>query len=163
VKSGKLPKTLGYMIRWTTYGTWLQGDNRGYVKNGKILSANQELSDSNKQNLTKKPVKLSKAHQEIVIKAIHEKASQLKHKIHALAVSYNHVHIVIDNTPEPIGNIVKYYKMAGQVALRKVGISGRIWTLGFDKRYCFYKQTLKKRIYYVNSHTNSKYKQPLIN
>ena len=140
------------MITWTTYGTWLQGDNRGYVKNGKILPANPKLSDSNMQNLTKKPVKLSKAHRKIITKAIYEKASQLKHKIYALAVSYNHVHIVIDNTPEPIGTIVKYYKMAGQVALRKYGITSRLWTKGFDKRYCFDKQTLKSRIDYVNLH-----------
>ena len=140
------------MITWTTYGTWLQGDNRGYVKNGKILPANPMLSDSNKQNLTKKPIKLSKTHRTIITKAIYEKAEQLKHKIYALAVSYNHVHIVIDNTPEPIGNIVKYYKMASQVALRKYGITGRLWTKGFDKRYCFDKQTLKSRIEYVNSH-----------
>ena len=57
------------MITWTTYGTWLQGDNRGYVKNGKILPANPMLSDSNKHNLTKKPIKLSKTHRTIITKA----------------------------------------------------------------------------------------------
>jgi hypothetical protein len=25
-------KTLGYMITFTTHGTWLQGDERGFVK-----------------------------------------------------------------------------------------------------------------------------------
>lgn len=143
------------MITWTTYGTWLQGDKRGYVKKGEILPASPELSDSNKQNLTKNPVKLSKAHREIVTKAILKKAEQLKHKIYALAVSYNHVHIVTDITPESIGTIVKYYKMAGQVALRKHDITGRLWTKGFDKRYCFDKKTLKSRIDYVNSHNKN--------
>jgi len=28
---------IGCMITWTTYGSWLQGDKRGYVKDGKIL------------------------------------------------------------------------------------------------------------------------------
>ena len=34
-----MAKTLGYMITWTTYGTWLQGDERGYVKDGNICPA----------------------------------------------------------------------------------------------------------------------------
>jgi len=36
-------KIIGYMITWTTYGSWLQGGKRGYVKNGKILPANDKL------------------------------------------------------------------------------------------------------------------------
>jgi len=38
-----MPRTVGYMITWTTYGTWLQGDERGYVKNGKVLRENKRL------------------------------------------------------------------------------------------------------------------------
>ena len=34
---------IGFMATWTTYGTWLQGHKKGYVKNGKILEANPEL------------------------------------------------------------------------------------------------------------------------
>ena len=33
-----MAKTLGYLITWTTYGTWLQGDERGYAKKGKVYS-----------------------------------------------------------------------------------------------------------------------------
>jgi len=150
-----MAKTLGYMITWTTYGTWLQGDKRGYVKNGQIHSANPELAMSNQQNLIKNPVTLSKAHRVIVEKAIYEKAHRLNQQIHALAVRSNHVHLVVDYIPRPLGSIVKLYKIAAQFALRKVGISGRVWTLGFDKRYCFDQQTLEKRIDYVNSHKKS--------
>ena len=35
-------KTLGYMVTWTTYGTWLQGDEQGYVKKGKVLGASKQ-------------------------------------------------------------------------------------------------------------------------
>ena len=147
-----MAKTIGYMITWTTYGSWLQGDERGYVKNGKIHQANQTLANSNIQNLSKDPVKLSKNHREIVAKAIFEKANQLDQKIHALSVCSNHVHIVADYVPKPLGEIVTHYKNVAQVSLRKVGLSGRVWTKGFDKRYCFDQQTLNKRIHYVNSH-----------
>jgi hypothetical protein len=61
------------MITFTTYGTWLQGDERGLVKDGKIYDVNQSLADSNKQNLSKNPVKLLKTHRAITAKAIIEK------------------------------------------------------------------------------------------
>jgi hypothetical protein len=50
-----------------------------------------------------------------------------------------------------MGKIVSYYKNAAQIVLRKFGLTGRVWTKGFDKRYCFDEQALKSRIDYVNS------------
>ena len=149
-----MAKTLGYMITWTTYGTWLQGDERGYVEDGQIFPPNQPLEDSNKQNLSKEPVTLTKTHRQNVQDAIVEKAKQLNQKIYALSVSSNHVHIVVGCVPMPIGLVVRHYKGSAQAALRKVGVAGRIWTKGFDKRYCFDQQTLQNRINYVKSHDN---------
>jgi REP element-mobilizing transposase RayT len=155
-------KTLGYMITFTTYGTWLQGDERGFVKDSITYDANQSLADSNKQNLSKSPVRLSKNHRAIVAKAIYEKADKLNQKILALAVCSNHVHIVVDYVPIPMGKIVGYYKNSAQVALRKAGLTGRVWTKGFDKRYCFDEQALKSRIDYVNSNRNNTIFSPSI-
>ncbi len=36
-------KFIGYMVTWATYGSWLQGDKRGYVKNGKIFQKDDAL------------------------------------------------------------------------------------------------------------------------
>jgi REP element-mobilizing transposase RayT len=157
-----MAKTIGYMITFTTYGTWLQGDRRGFVKNGKTYAANQSLADSNKQNLSKNPVKLMKSHRAIAAKAIYEKANLLNQKILALVVCSNHVHVVVDHVPIPIGKIVSHYKNAAQVALRRVGITGRVWTKGFDKRYCFDEQALKSRVDYVNSHNTNTVFSPSI-
>jgi REP element-mobilizing transposase RayT len=150
-----MAKTLGYMITWTTYGTWLQGDERGYVKNGKILPTKQALEDSNRQNLLKEPVKLTKTHRQIVQNAILDKAKQLNQEIYALSVSSNHIHIVAEYIAMPIGLVVRHYKGSAQAALRKVGVPGRIWTKGFDKRYCFDERTLDSRIDYVNLHNRN--------
>jgi REP element-mobilizing transposase RayT len=147
-----MAETLGYMITWTTYGSWLQGDKRGFVMKGKILPPNKSLSDSNRQKLSRNPLKLSKIQQQIVENAILQKADQLKQKILALSVSSNHVHIVAEYIPKPIGSVVTHYKNMAQVALRKVGLTGRIWTKGFDKRFCFDRKSLENRIRYVNSH-----------
>ena len=152
-----MARTLGYMITWTTYGTWLQGDRRGFVKDGKTWVANQSLENSNKRNLTNNPVRLSEAQRKIAAKAIFEKARRLNQEIRALAVCSNHVHIVLDYAPMPIGSIVSHYKNSAQVALRKIGLTGRVWTKGFDKRYCFDEQALKTRIAYANSHNTRAY------
>ncbi len=40
-----MPRTVGYMLTWTTYGSWLQGDVRGYVKNSRILPDDKKLVD----------------------------------------------------------------------------------------------------------------------
>lgn len=79
-----MAETLGYMITWTTYGSWLQGDERGFVKDGKVLPANQSLVDSNKRSLKKESVKLSGAQRQIAQVAIIKKARQLNQRIYAL-------------------------------------------------------------------------------
>jgi len=145
-------KVVGYMITWTTYGSWVQGDKRGYVKNGKVRCANEALAASNKNKLRKKPVKLTRPQRERVREAILEKGAKLNQRIYAVAVSSLHVHMVVENIPMAVGRIVRYYKNAGQAALRKVGVSGRVWTKGFDKRYCFDRGELKNRVDYVKCH-----------
>ena len=65
-----MAKMIGYMITWTTYGTWLQGDKRGYVKNGRILGENKDLRKSNIFNRRGKAVRLTVQQQEVVRKAI---------------------------------------------------------------------------------------------
>jgi len=30
------------MVTWTTYGTWLEGEKKGYVKKGRVMAGNLE-------------------------------------------------------------------------------------------------------------------------
>ena len=144
-----MAKTLGYLITWTTYGTWLQGDERGYVKHGKIYPANKALMQANKQTKLQDAVILSKAQQQIVKEAIIKEAQVQSQRIFALVVQPNHVHIVAEYTPQPISKIVACYKKAGRLALKGLGHKGKLWTRGYDKRFCFDKANLKQRIGYV--------------
>ncbi|MGD9110025.1 MAG: transposase [Phycisphaerales bacterium] len=147
-----MAKTLGYMVTWTTYGTWLQGHEKGYVKDGIILGANAPLANANKERLKKDPVILTRTQRKIIETAILKKANEIGEKIYAIAICSNHVHIVNDYTTKDIGLIVRYYKMAGQIAMRDTDLSGRLWTKGFDNQFCFDEQTLRARINYVNKH-----------
>jgi REP element-mobilizing transposase RayT len=141
------------MLTWTTYGTWLQGDENGYVKDGITLGENTPLAKANIKQLCKDPVILTPKQRKVIENAICTKAEEIGQKICALAVCSNHVHIVIDYTTKDLGLIVRYYKMAGQKAMRDLGFTGRLWTKGFDKRFCFDERSLRRRINYVNKHS----------
>jgi hypothetical protein len=80
-----MAKTLGYHITWTTYGTWLQGDERGYVKDGKILLGNEALLRTNEKLQVQDVIKLSKPQQEIVRQAITKQADLLKQQVYSTA------------------------------------------------------------------------------
>ena len=144
-----MAKMLGYMITFTTYGTWLQGDERGYVKNGTIYPGDTNLFQANKQLQKQNEIRLSKIQQQIVRDAIIKEAQSLGQHILALSINATHVHIVAENNSKPISNMVAYYKKAARLALKSVGHEGKLWTKGYDKRYCFDRASLERRIQYV--------------
>lgn len=145
---------IGYMITWTTYGTWLQGDKRSYVKNGKILRKNDALLQSNLKGMKYPAARFNPEHCAVVHRAILNKAKEIKQWIYAVAVCSNHVHIVTEHINESIERVVSYYKNAARLALRDKGFIGRVWTRGFDKRFCFNQEELEKKVKYVENHQN---------
>jgi len=147
-----MAKTLAFFITWTTYGTWLQGDERGYVKNTKTYTGNTALRQANIEARSRDPVWLSAEQRRVIDKAIRKEASSRNHRIYAMTVERDHVHLIIKYMPGSIGTIVAYYKTAGRIVLKTVGYTGKLWTTGYDKRFCFDQQTLQKRIAYVRNH-----------
>jgi len=141
------------MVTWTTYGTWLQGDARGYVKNGKIYPGNEFLKHTNKQLQSQDEIRLSKVQQQAVRKAIVKEAQFQGQRLYALAVNATHVHVVAGYISQPMGKIVAYYKKAARIALKATGHNGKLWTKGYDKRFCFDQRTLQRRIKYVQLQT----------
>ena len=149
-------RTLGYIITWTTYGTWLPGDGRGYVRNGKILPADESLRHIAQNRLFQPPVKLSRYQRKIAANAIIAQAEKLSQNILVLSVGSTHVHIVAEYIPKPIGRVVSCYKNAARLALNRNANLVRVWSRGYDKRYCFDKQSLQRRTTYVLAHNKNK-------
>jgi len=145
-------KIIGYMVTWTTYGTWLQGDKRGYVKGGEILQGNENIREIC-QRLQKQPaVILNGEEKQTAQEAILMESEKIGQAIKALAVCTNHVHLVAEPCRESIEKTVSRYKNVAMFALYKRGRHGRIWTHGFDKRFCFTEDELAARINYVRKH-----------
>ncbi len=147
-----MAKTLGYMLTWTTYGSWLQGDKRRYVKNGKVLDGDEELFELCRFLQRGPTVKLRSDEKQIVRRAILNEAERINLKVGALAVCSNHVHLLLWFSLIPIGRLISRFKNISTSALKNNGRLGRIWTRGFDKRFCFDNDHFSAYITYINDH-----------
>lgn len=143
---------IGFLATWTTYGTWLQGDRRGYVKNGTVLGANTELEKSNRELLKHDKIKIPKSLRKTVENAILKEAEEIGQEVYAIAICSNHVYIVVESTVERCGYSVGRFKKAATKALRKYGFVNKVWTKGYDKRYCYNQHELETKIKYVQRH-----------
>lgn len=148
-------KVVGYMLTWTTYGSWLQGDKRRYVKNGRILEANPALEAANKTNMLYPMVSLTLEQRKIIERAIFEEAVKLNQKILAVSVDKNHIHLVTDCNFVAARFAVSHYKNAVRIAIEKDGFIGRLWTKGYSVRYCFNENQLRAVTRYVNNHNKT--------
>jgi len=164
IKFIDMARMIGFMATWTTYGTWLQGNKKGYVKNGTILPANPELEKSNKALLKHDEINIPKSLRQgealhwikppigRVKNAILKEAEEIGQKVYAIAVCSTHVHIAVESIGERCGYSVGRFKKAATGTLRKYGFNDKVWTKGFDKRYCYNQQELEKKIRYVQRH-----------
>jgi len=126
----------------------------GMSRMGKFSGKNDALLKSNLKRLKNPATRFDTEHRAIVRRAILNKAQEIRQQICAFSVCSSHVHIVAERTNESIEKVVSYYKNAARIALRGRGFVGRVWTKGFDKRFCFDREELKSKIRYVKDQRN---------
>jgi hypothetical protein len=143
-------RILGTMVTMTTYGTWLRGDQRGWVDDGVILPASPVLEANDLERLAHPPFFFDVARLfevgDFIGRSLVDRAQQ---RVYALAVQTWHVHFLVGPTSMAIADVVKCAKDAARYGLRP----GRpIWTEGYDKRFCTEESSLQHRIAYVERH-----------
>ena len=143
---------IGYMLTWTTYGFWLQGDRRGWVKDGVVYSARVGLCRSNAERLKTSPVQLTNTEQAKVYNAMLEHSCEKGHKIFAMAVTKNHVHLLIKEHSEGPGRLSARYKNNARKELGEKFAGKSVWTKGFDNRFCNNAEQLSSMIKYIKGH-----------
>ena len=99
-------------------------------------------------------VKFNSEQKQIVENTIIEEARRINHKIFAIAVRLKHVHIVAGVSEESIEQAVHRYKYSATLALRRFGTQCKIWSKGFDKRFCYTNKELENKVSYVRNHNN---------
>ena len=140
------------LITWTTFGTWLPGDRRGYVSNtlrddgsfapkhnitGTPVMAADRKTWFNARRLQRFPtVRLIQPQPIVVAEAIVAASIERGWQILRAAIMWNHVHVLITRCPDGGPAVRRILKGVSQAALSKsAGRPKRWWTAGGSNRY----------------------------
>ncbi len=143
-------RALATMFTFTTYGTWLRGDQRGWVDEGRTLPPDPLLEESDRQRMKHDVCLFPRDKWQDIGYAIGRSLiDRLELRLLALTVQSWHVHFVVGITDRDVGDIAKCAKDAARYHLRP----GRpIWTDGYDKRFSYDEPGVMSRILYVERH-----------
>jgi hypothetical protein len=151
---------LAYFITWTTYGTWLPGDKRGWIKQGEsgVKLPNWRIEDESRERMVEQPVILIPSQRAIVQRTIGAHCDLRMWKLHAVNARTNHVHIVVTATrsPDDVTSQLKAWcsrKLSDDARLIDtvaVKAGRRHWfTEGGDKKLVHDEEQLRNAIQYV--------------
>ncbi len=145
--SGLHPPQTTYLITYTTYGTWLHGNENGSAdRNHNLpgtpyLSPDTQREDKEEQTLKHPPVTLDECERKVVLQAIIEVCQHRSWTLHACNVRTNHVHVVVgaSDTPERVMNDFKSYATRhlreNEETKRAATVRERSWTRHGSTRY----------------------------
>jgi REP element-mobilizing transposase RayT len=154
------------LVTWTCYGTWLPGDERGFVSNklrgdgsfdrkrnapGTEPHADDPYTHSVASELQEWPtVMLTPAQALAAANSLCELARKRKWIIHRAAIMANHVHVVVANCPDDGPAARRVLKGVTSADLsRAEGKSLRWWTAGGSNRYLKGTEAIEAGIQYV--------------
>jgi REP element-mobilizing transposase RayT len=151
---------LAYHITWTTYGTWLSGDARGWVKwgEGGVKPPDPEREREARERMVESAAVLTDQQRTLVEQTIRDHCRIRGWLLHAVNARSNHVHVVVtaDCDPDEVMNQLKAWcsrKLSDAAGLvRTVGKKAgrRHWfTEGGDKKRIDNEEYLENAISYV--------------
>ena len=142
-----------WFLTWTTYGTWLPGDERGFVSNvdsgdrtghrlnefgSEPAAKSRGLQIMAQAKLSGPPVYLTVEHAKVLFNQFLETATFRKWELSAVAIMVNHVHLLVGvpGDPEP-HTLLRDFKSYGSRCLNHFAgkpASGTWWTEGGSTR-----------------------------
>jgi hypothetical protein len=129
---------IAYFITWTTYGTWLPGDARGWRKWQRGQQQPRPLLEAwCRDRMKGSPVTLNPPQRDKVELAISEHAQFRGWVLHAVSVRSNHVHVAVtaSHAPERVRDQLKARATRvlreGPEAIQQ----DRVWTRGGDAEF----------------------------
>ncbi len=147
-----------YFLTWTTYGTWLPGDARGWVdrhrRHGEVVEPpDPKLEAAARRALKEEALTLDAGLRKVAHRAMRETADHCGWFVHALEVRSNHVHVVLTAADKAPGVVMAALKGYASRALseRLPGRDGRWWTRQGSKRILFTDEALAAAVRYVQN------------
>ena len=144
-------RPLAKFITFTTYGTWLHGDEWGSIirENGtaKLLQKHNGLQQYHKNKLSHPPIKLNSDQRKIVLNSIIKVCNTREYNLFAVHVRSNHVHILVGADK---AKLTSDFKSWATRSLRTAGYQiQKIWTQGGSKKYIFKEHQLYEKADYI--------------
>lgn len=147
---------LAYYLTWTTYGTWLRGDGRGWTEVGerggaRFVEPDPALAEADQGRLKQAPFILGVEARRAVERAIRDGCEHRGWRLHVLSVRSNHVHVVVSASKE-IERAMTDMKAWGTRGLREEGLVGadaKVWTRHGSTRYIDSDASLASAVDYV--------------
>jgi REP element-mobilizing transposase RayT len=97
-----MPDPLAYFLTWTTYGTWLPGDERGWVKRGEGFQLPDPIRRSDAEaRMTEDACSLDNEQRKLVETTIADHCRIRGWYLHTVNCRTNHVHVVVTASRDP--------------------------------------------------------------
>ena len=145
------PDPLGIFFTWTTYGSWLPGDARGWTdKAGAIRTPNHRLVTRARACLHGNPVRLSPCQREHVEDIIRRHCDLRGWHLHAVACRSQHVHVVLTATTASPAQVCQQLKAWAARSLHDYNETpAHIWSRGYSGRRLYDAHGLAAVVQYV--------------
>ena len=152
-----MPEPLAYFLTWTTYGTWLPGDERGWVRHGKGFQLpDPVIKSAAESRMTETHCTLDPQQRELVEKTIADHCRIRGWELHAVKCRTNHVHVVVtaDRKPEDVRDQFKAWCTRKLKELHRSRdpmskVRENWWTEKGSRRYIGDEESLEAVILYV--------------
>ncbi len=146
-----------YLLTWTTYGSWLPGDQRGSVDSWHnaygqpVAPADMRRQAANAAKCSQSPFHLTDAARQLVRAAIVEHCEFRQWELVSVNVRSNHVHVVVRSALSPAATATKLKARATRL-LRERGLVATdqaVWTERGSGRYLWDEAAVQAAARYV--------------
>jgi transposase IS200 family protein len=151
--SPPLPEPLAYFLTWTAYGTWLPGDDRGWVKrHGRFEEPNRGLERHAEILRDEDPLILTSEQRRIVEGTIQRHCEVRGWQLWIVRARTNHVHVVVTANDVHPDTVMEQFKAWCTRKLKEADPATtreRWWTERGSTRYINHGDGLEQAILYV--------------
>jgi REP element-mobilizing transposase RayT len=146
-----MSEPLAYHITWTTYGSWLPGDARGWVKRPAqgIQSPEGPLERNSHSSLAQLPVVLDDENRQVVEQTIQRHCEIRSWTLRALNVRTNHVHLIVSAPVSPEKAMGEFKSWCSRKLNERAGNKREWWTRHGSTKWINDEEYLENAIRYV--------------